>query len=150
MRSFEVISEYLDSDIKLPKRSTAHSAGYDFFAPKDIVIEPSSTPWVHHAIPTGIKAKMEEDDVLQLYLRSSAPEKLNLMMTNAVGIIDADYYNNSDNEGHIHFLVYYFGTETLHIKKGEKIGQGVFTRFLKVEDDDVTEIRSGGFGSTGK
>lgn len=102
-------------------------------------------------IPTGIKAYMEEDEVLKLYNRSSNPLKLFLSLGNGVGVIDSDYYENVDNDGHIMFQFLNFGLKDVVIKKGDRIGQGVFVQFLKANDDDVNmppNARTGGFGST--
>ena len=159
VRGFEAISALKNDDIKLPKRSTAYSAGYDFYAPYDIEIPQNifylsdgSTRFKHKpfCIKTGIKAFMGCDEVLMLFMRSSAPSKLGLVMANSVGIIDSDYYDNEENEGEIGFLVYNLTDSKIKIKKGEKIGQGIFLDFLKVPNDNAQGIRNGGFGSTGK
>lgn len=99
-------------------------------------------------VPTGIKADMNSDEVLELYLRSSISLKKGLVMANSVGIIDSDYYNNIGNEGHIHFMVFNLGFQKVVIEKGDRIGQGVFKKFLLTEDDQATGNRNGGFGST--
>lgn len=174
IRGFEIVSTKLDkfnseeSCAILPKRSTKNSAGYDFYAIEDITIPPnfiryqviletlsiSETKLSDNTQPTcittGIKAYMPEDEVLMLYPRSSWPSKLGLVLANSVGIIDSDYYNNPDNEGEIGFLVYNMSYSPITIKAGERLGQGVFTKFYKADNDDVTEERIGGYGSTGK
>ena len=99
-------------------------------------------------IPTGIKAYMLEDEKLDLYNRSSGPIKNKLVMTNGVGLIDSDYYENESNDGHIFFQFINYGKADLLIKKGDRIGQGVFTKFLKVDNDDASGERKGGHGST--
>lgn len=99
-------------------------------------------------IPTGIKAYMLEDEKLDLYNRSSGPIKNKLVMTNGVGLIDSDYYENESNDGHIFFQFINYGKADLLIKKGYRIGQGVFTKFLKVDDDNASGERKGGHGST--
>lgn len=99
-------------------------------------------------IPTGIKAYMLEDEKLDLYNRSSGPIKNDLVMTNGVGLIDSDYYENESNDGHIFFQFINYGKAALLIKKGDRIGQGVFTKFLKVDNDDASGERKGGHGST--
>ncbi|MBQ7257942.1 MAG: dUTP diphosphatase [Abditibacteriota bacterium] len=99
---------------------------------------------------TGIKAYMLEDEYLGLYNRSSNPKKLGLILANGVGVVDSDYYNNPDNEGEIGFAFYNIFPWTIKIKKGDKLGQGIFTKFLKADNDDATQEREGGFGSTGE
>lgn len=99
-------------------------------------------------IHTGIKACMEEDEVLMLYNRSSLPRKLGLVLANSAGVIDADYYNNQDNDGEIMFMYYNFFPFDVRIRKGEKIGQGVFQKFLRAEGARIGSERKGGIGST--
>lgn len=101
-------------------------------------------------IPTGVKIKLEEDQKLELFIRSSTPLGAYLMMANSVGIIDADYYDNPDNEGHIHFQVINLSPFNIRIKKGEIIGQGIISRYDKTTLDDTSATRVGGFGSTSK
>lgn len=131
----------------LPKRSTKNSAGYDFMALSDIVLEPSSCV----LIPTGVKAFMEDDEVLMIFIRSSLGFKYNLRLCNQVGIIDSDYYNNRGNEGHIFVKIKNEGSSRVIIKRGENVVQGIFTKFLTASDEAiVTSFRKGGFGSTDK
>lgn len=152
LRGFEIVSAYKDEDVRLPKRSTKYSAGYDFEACEDVMI-----PSIHvHGfvtpvlVKTGIKAYMQEDEYLQLANRSSNPIKRGLVMSNSIGVVDQDYYNNVDNEGHIMFQFMNFGETDLIIRKGEKIGQGIFLKYLKTDDDLTSDqSRTGGFGSTG-
>lgn len=99
-------------------------------------------------VPTGIKAYMPADEFLQLANRSSNPLKRFLLLANGVGVIDADYYNNPDNEGHIMFQFVNFGVTDVTIKKGERIGQGIFLPFLKADQDETSSTRTGGFGSS--
>lgn len=99
-------------------------------------------------VPTGIKAYMQTDEFLQLANRSSNPLKRFLLLANGVGVIDADYYNNPDNEGHIMFQFVNFGVTDVTIKKGERIGQGIFLPFLKADQDETISTRTGGFGSS--
>lgn len=101
-------------------------------------------------VHTGIKAYMAEDEVLMLYNRSSNPKKLGLVLANSVGVIDSDYYGNSDNDGEIMFAFYNLFPFPVTIKKGDKLGQGVFTKFLKADNDISGGDRLGGFGSTDK
>ena len=149
-RGFEVIKEYKDKKINLPIRKTKYSAGYDIEAAEDIVI-PKFVPGIKPTlIPTGLKAYMEDDEVLYLYNRSSNPKKKGLVLANSVGVVDKDYYNNPDNEGHIMFAFYNIKDEDITIKKGEAIGQGVFAKYLVTDDDNAQGERTGGFGSTNK
>ncbi len=144
-RGFEIVSSYQNKGINLPKRQTLHSAGYDLESAETIVINPQEVK----LIPTGLKAYMQPDEVLQIYVRSSIPLKRGVMMANNVGIIDSDYYNNEQNEGHIMIPMYNFSKNPVIINKGEKIAQGIFMKYLTVFDDaPVNRIRSGGFGSS--
>ena len=157
MRKFEVISKrQFDIDfklfnidyeeIKLPIRSTKYSAGYDFYMPYDVEIKPNEIV----KIPTGIKVIMEDDDFLGLYIRSSLGFKYNLRLCNQVGIIDADYYNNIDNEGHMFVKLKNEGTETIVLKKNDRYIQGIFQKYYIVENDIASHERVGGLGSTNK
>ena len=130
----------------LPTRATAGSAGYDFRIPCDLTLAPGETV----KIPTGIRARMADGWVLQIFPRSGLGFKYRLQLNNTVGIIDSDYYY-SDNEGHILIKVTNTNTEgkTLSLKAGDGFAQGIFLPFGITEDDDVTAIRNGGFGSTG-
>ena len=113
------------------------------------VITDQAGPLKATLIPTGIKAYMLDDEYLQLSIRSGMSLKTGLMLANGVGIVDADYYNNSDNEGHIMFPVHNFGFKDKLIKKGERIGQGVFLNFLKVDRHKAAGKHNGGYRSTG-
>lgn len=155
MRKFEKISksEFLKDvpdanydDIILPKRSTLNSAGYDFYS----VISFTLSPGERRVIPTGIKVSMNSNEFLSIYIRSSLGFKWNIRMCNQVGIIDTDYYNNSENEGHIFVCLMNEGNKVLEIKKGDRIVQGIFMPFLITDDDKTTDIRMGGIGSTNK
>lgn len=151
LRGFEVVSTYLDKNINLPVRGTKYSAGYDFEAAEDAVI-PSiyKTDGKPVMVPTGVKVYMLGSEYLQLHARSSLCKK-GISLANSVGIIDSDFYNNPDNEGNVHFPLWCFGQEDVHIKKGERIGQGVFQRYLIADQDTVlNNERVGGFGSTSK
>jgi dUTP pyrophosphatase len=166
VRGFEKVSTF--EDINLPERATKHAAGYDFEAANDVVIPSIFKSGIATALKvalnkeealldeellkqvkptlvgTGVKAYMGEDEFLQLCNRSSNP------LSNGVGIIDSDYYNNENNEGHIMFQFINFGLKDLTIKKGERIGQGIFLPFLKADGDESEKTRTGGFGSSGK
>ena len=148
-RGFEVVKGYEDKGINLPVRKTAHSAGYDVEAAEDIVI-PMYKPGIKPTlIPTGLKAYCMDDECYLLLNRSSGPKK-GFLMANSVGLIDADYYGNPDNDGHIMFAFYNFGDTDIKISKGDTIGQGIFNKFLTTDDDAATGARLGGFGSTSK
>lgn len=146
-RGFEVVTTFLNEHINLPIRKTTFSAGYDFEAAKQVILQPNETK----LIPTGVKAYMQADEVLKLYIRSSLAYKKQLNLANGVGIIDADYYNNSDNEGHIMILITNNGNSKVIIEKGERVAQGIFEKYLLIDNEEKLEInREGGFGSTGE
>ena len=147
-RGFEVCKGFKDKDINLPVRKTKYSAGYDIECAEDTVIPSKSV--VPTLIPTGLKAYMLDDEVLYLYNRSSNPKKKGLILANSVGVVDKDYYGNPDNDGHIMFAFYNIKDEDITIKKGEAIGQGVFAKYLIVDEDRSEGERTGGFGSTDK
>lgn len=149
IRGFEVCKGWEDKGINIPKPSTTHSAGNDFEAAEDTIIPVSNKKLVTF-VPTGIKAYMQEGEVLQLYDRSSNPHKKGICLANSVGIIDKDYYSNPDNDGHIMFTLMNLTDEDIVIKKGERLGQGVFINYLRSDDSDVDTTRESGFGSTGK
>ncbi len=131
--------------IKLPKRATRGSAGYDFYAPFALSLKPGESV----KIPTGIRAEMEEDWVLKLYPRSGLGFKYRLQLNNTVGIIDSDYFG-SDNEGHIMAKITNDSRENRTLALGSGMGfmQGIFLEYGVTVDDDADEIRNGGFGST--
>ena len=149
-RGFEIAKGFEESGINLPVRKTKLSAGYDFEAADDTVIPAFKAGIAPTLIKTGIKAYMEEDEVLYLYNRSSNPKKKGLILANSVGVVDADYYGNPDNDGHIMFAFFNIKDEDITIKKGEAIGQGVFQKYLTVDNDQAGGERTGGFGSTSK
>lgn len=171
-RGFEVVSTFIEKNIQLPQRATQHAAGYDFEAAEDVVIpsvwktsiiagvkgliqqgdaeklaalEKQIKPTL---VATGVKAYMGSEEYLQLANRSSNPLKRFLLLSNGVGVIDSDYYNNPSNEGHIMFQFTNFGLRDVQIKKGERIGQGIFLPFLKADQDQAGSTRTGGFGSS--
>ena len=133
--------------IKLPARATRGSAGYDFFSPFAFSLKPGQTI----KVPTGIRAQMEEEFVLKLYPRSGLGFKYRLQLNNTVGIIDSDYFY-SDNEGHIMAKITNDSREdkTVEITEGMGFMQGIFLEYGITVDDDASEIRNGGFGSTTK
>lgn len=146
MRKFEVVSQFAHLNPILPTRATEGSAGYDLSAVKEVAIDPKKIVLV----PTGIKAFMPKDEALFIFPRSSLSIKRGLMMSNSVGIIDSDYYGNPDNEGHIMVPLMNITDQTVTIKQGERIAQGIFMPYLKTSDDEVKLAkRTGGFGSSG-
>lgn len=132
--------------IILPVRATAGSAGYDIVTPQDVTLNPGESI----RIPTGIRVRMEDGWVFQIYPRSGLGYKYRVQLDNTVGIIDSDYYF-SDNEGHIQVKITNDGKEgkTLFLKSGERFCQGIFTEYGITYDDEATATRNGGFGSTG-
>lgn len=155
---FEVISEdqflkdmgnikYIYNDIKLPKRATKSSAGYDFYLNEDCTLCPGETI----KVPTGIKVSLKEDQVLLIVPRSSLGFKYRLQLDNTVAVIDSDYYNNPNNEGHIWIKITNDSRDKIcEIKKGEAFCQGIILNFATTCDDDSNDVRLGGLGSTNK
>lgn len=176
-RGFKIVSAYKNQGLHVPYRTTKQAAGYDFEAAEDFTL-PSiwklnfikvlwqlrhgeTTPATDldaatkvlrpFLVPTGIKAYMNDGEYLLIANRSSNPLKRNLILPNGIGVIDADYYDNPNNEGAIYVQLINMGIRDVHIKKGERIAQGIFTPYLTATDEaDVTTTRSGGFGSTNK
>lgn len=146
MRKFFMCKGFEDKDVIIPKRGTKLSAGYDLASIEEVIIPPHTSK----LISTGLKASMEEDEVLLIYPRSSLGKKKSLMLTNNVAVIDADYFSNKDNDGHIMINLYNFSDIEQKIEKGERFAQGIFTKYL-ITDDDIasTTTRNGGYGSTG-
>ena len=136
--SFEQFSKDISDDKKLydeytlPRRDTEFAAGYDFKALFDYTLEPGEIK----KIPTGVKANMEGDEVLLLVDRSSMGFKYNVRMCNQIGVIDKDYYNNKDNEGHIWIRIQNEGDKVYSVKKGEGMIQGMFMKYLKVDNEE--------------
>lgn len=146
-RGFEIVSDFKDKHINLPTRKTSKSAGYDIEAAEDKIIKAGQMA----VIATGLKAYMQDDEYLGIHIRSSLALKKHLNLVNSQGVIDADYYNNEDNEGHIMIGLINFGNEDVEITKGMRIAQAIFYKFLIIDDEKkVDTIRSGGFGSTGE
>ena len=149
LRGFEVCKGFENAGVRLPERATSDSAGYDFFCIQDIVIPPIKECYSPVFVDTGVKAYMQKDEVLELYNRSSNPGKRGLILCNSVGIIDQDYYGNPDNDGHIMFQFYNIFDEPVVIRKGDKLGQGIFKKFLVADTGNTDKERKGGIGSTG-
>lgn len=146
-RTFEIISDKFrknpETNIKLPTRATTHSAGYDFYSPIDVTIQPHEMVMIW----TDVKAQMYYDDALLIIPRSSMG-KQPIMIANTVGLIDADYYNNESNDGNIGFRLLNLGNIPYNIKVGDRIGQGLFIKYGTIHNDAIAGLRTGGFGST--
>lgn len=142
MRGFELVSNI--SGGILPVRSTKASAGYDISVIDGATIEAGAIK----VFNTGIKAYMNEDEYLALHVRSSIGIKRGLMLANVTGIIDSDYYNNPNNEGHIMVALLNTTSEPVVIESGERVCQGIFSKYLITSDDQSTQSREGGIGST--
>ena len=173
---FEKVNRFKDIDLPLPVRKTAESAGYDFIVAEDVVIpsyktmskritencdsvlrnytldEAAAAIKAANAkvslVSTGMKCHLDPGTYLELSVRSSCPLKHWLILGNSVGIIDADYYNNPDNEGEIFFQIINLAPFPIQLKQGDTIGQGIIKPYLTTEDDNATGKRVGGFGST--
>ena len=174
---FEKVSRFADVEFNLPVRKTANSAGYDFEVAEDIIVPTYMSNVMslcEHTLPinpidlntlatiakatgakptlvsTGVKCYLDPGYYLELSVRSSTPLKYWLVLANSVGIIDADYYNNPDNEGEIFFQIINLAPFPIKLKRGDAIGQGIIKPYLITEDDNATGERTGGFGSTDK
>lgn len=143
-RGFEKVSGY--EYVNLPQRKTKQSAGYDIESAVNVVINPGETK----LIPTGIKVYMDENEWLGIYIRSSIAVKYGIILANSVAVIDSDYYNNPDNEGHLMLPIRNVSRMPYTVKKGDRIAQGIFHQYYKIDDDSADDDRIGGIGSTGK
>lgn len=144
-QKLENASKELYDNIVLPERKTSKSAGYDFIAFSDIVIKPGEIK----KIPTGYKVKLQDDEVLLIVVRSSMGFKYNIRLCNQVGVIDADYYNNSSNEGHMFVALQNEGNKDFIINKGDAYAQGIIIKYLTCGEEN-NHKRIGGIGSTNK
>ena len=147
MRHFEVVSDKHrknNVDIKLPTRATKNSIGYDFYSPIAVDIEPMHSQMIW----TDIKAIFNSDEALIINVRSSMG-KQPVMIANTQGWIESDYANNPDNDGNIGFRLFNLGDTIYTVNVGDRIGQGMFIKYLTTDDDNATSTRNGGFGSTG-
>ncbi len=134
-------------DVILPVRGTKNSAGYDFFSSFSFVLKEGEKI----KIPTGIKAYMMNDEYLAIVSKSGIGTKYNVRLCNQIGIIDADYYNNANNQGHILVMLQNHGNIDWVVNKGDKIVQGIFHKYLTIDEKDtISKERNGGFGSTGE
>lgn len=145
VNKFEYVSKS-DRHFDLPTRGTKHSAGYDFHSPIDCVIKPNETI----KFSLEVKCSIKDNEFLAIVPRSSIGFKYFTLLCNTIGIIDSDYYNNEDNEGEIFVKLHNFGDKPLEIHTNDRICQGIFIKYDIVEDDDVTNERTSGIGSTGK
>ena len=146
-RGFEIAKGWESQSIHLPRRSTGQSAGYDIEAAEDMVVpvfRPGIAPTM---IATGLKVYCQPDEYLMLLNRSSGAKR-GIVLANGVGLIDADFYNNPENDGHFQILIFNVSDKVLHIKKGDRIAQAVFQKFLLVDNDIPGSQRIGGIGST--
>ena len=150
IRGFEIAKGFEDKGINIPERKTKYSAGYDVEAAEDCVIQPYQFGQKPTLVKTGLKVYMQSDEYLMLCNRSSNPFKKGLILANSIGIIDADYYENPENDGAIMYAFYNFFDKEIEIKKGDIIGQAIFEKFLTTDDDVAEGSRDGGFGSTSK
>ena len=176
-RGFKIVSKKADDGLSLPKRQTAKAAGYDFAASEDFTLpsiwkgnflrvlwalfkqkkvsdedfQSADACLKTYLLPTRGKANLHGNEILQFANPSSGPLKRRLILPNGIGIVDADYYDNDSNEGEIFFQLINFGLRDYHIKKGERIGQGIFMPFLLADGETAPHAqRTGGFGSTKK
>ena len=141
------VSQVIYPPIQLPTRADKRSAGYDFYTPVDFAVLPHSKMLIW----TNVKAYMQEDEVLQIFVRSSIGIKHDCVLANGTGIIDASYYENKDNDGNIGIVLVNRTGQTKEFRAGERIAQGIFTKYLLVDEDMTTsEERTGGIGSSGK
>ena len=147
-RGFEIAKGYEDKGINLPIRKTERSAAYDLEAAEEVVLPSFQLGMKPTLIPTGLKAYMEEDEVLLIVPRSYGPKKQGISFPHNVGVIDSDYYGNPDNDGHIFVQCINLKDHDVVIKKGEAVAQAMFQKFLITDDDQAYGTRVGGFGST--
>ena len=146
MRGFQVAKGFEDKEVKIPQRQTGKSAGYDLSVVNGATIYPGT----FSIFNTGLKAYMQDDEFLSMHVRSSLGIKKNLMLANTTGIIDSDFYENPENDGHIRIALYNMSDAPVEIADGERVVQCIFSKYLTVDKDTPkTEERKGGIGSTG-
>lgn len=136
----------INAVITLPKRKTRYSAGYDIHSPIAIVIAPGESILIW----TDVKSFMQQDEVLEIYIRSSLAIKYGMQLKNQVGILDSDYFENESNDGNIGVCLYNTSDKPFEIKEGDAIAQGIFKKYLVIDGDETNEERTGGIGSTTK
>lgn len=151
VRGFEVVTDSMrkhkDVEIQLPVRGDSRSAGYDIRTPIKIVL----APYERKLVFTDVKAYMQDDEVLELHVRSSIGVKKGIVLSNGTGIIDSSYYSNSDNDGNLGLALYNTTDKEVVLEAQERVCQGIFKKYLIVDDDQcINETRIGGFGSSGK
>ena len=152
IRGFEVVADWArkvpHAEVRLPERATQHSAAYDIYALETKTIPPGGKV----EFPTDVKVYMRKDEVFHLYPRSSQGIKYDVMLANTTGVIDADYYENPDNDGAFTIVLRNLGTEPYVVHAGDRIAQGEFAKFLVADNDFGKKLpkRKGGVGSTGK
>lgn len=149
-RGFEEVSEifmkHRPVETTLPVRADRRSAGYDFYSKESVVLKPGES----HLFWTDVKAYMLEDEVLEVHVRSSIGIKKGITLANTTGIIDSSYYSNPSNDGNIGICLKNTSNEAVMIKKNERIAQGIFKKYLVIDNDEtLNENRNGGFGSSG-
>ena len=149
-RGFEIAKGFENANINLPVRKTKYSAGYDVEAAEDCVIPGFKQGQKPTLVKTGLKAYMEDDEMLLLYNRSSNPGKKGIVLANGVGVVDKDYYGNPDNDGAIMFAFFNIREEDLSIKKGDVIGQAIFQKYLITDDYIATGEKVSVFNLTSK
>lgn len=150
VRGFELAKGFENEGVNMPVRKTKFSAGYDIEAAEDCVIPAFKLGQKPTLVKTGLKAYMQEDEYLMLCNRSSNPFKKGLVLANSIGIIDADYYGNPDNDGAFMYAFYNMFDKDVEIKKGDVIGQAIFKKYEIIDGDIAEGERVGGFGSTSK
>lgn len=148
IRGFEVAKGFEGEDVILPTQATEGSAGYDFYCVEDVVVPVGADLPV--LVKTGVKAYMRKDEVLELYIRSSVALKQGLILANGTGIVDATFFQNPTDDGHIRFMFRNLSAQNVMIKKGDRIGQGIFKKYLTADSGNSKKQREGGFGSSGK
>lgn len=148
IRGFEVARGFEGQDIHIPIRKTKYSAAYDIEAAEDTVLPVYTKGMKPTLIKTGLKAYMQPDEILLILPRSSGPKKQGILFPHSAGVIDKDYYENPENDGHIFVQCINLKEEEVHIKKGEAIAQAIFQKYLLTDNDNAEGQRVGGFGST--
>jgi dUTP pyrophosphatase len=149
LRGFEPVKQEMqhfpNTITIMPTRGSGNSAGYDFYLKSDIFLYPNT----ELLVMSDVKAYMQDDEVLNLFIRSSIGRKKRVTLSNSVAVIDADYYENPDNDGNIGFSLVNNTSNPIVLKAGERIAQGVFSKYLLADGDEATGERNSGFGSTG-
>ena len=147
MRKFEIAKGFENKGVIIPQRKTSKSAGYDIVAliEEDVYLNPGQSV----NLATGLKACMEDDEAMLLFIRSSLGIKKGITLSNSCAVIDADYYGNPDNDGHFILNVINTSNEVQCIPARSRVAQAIFVKYLTVDNDNATGERVGGIGSTG-